>query len=352
MASADFVSTRQRHYANLLNDLFDPTLHMESHRLFEFVCSLVRAGGIELGGFDPWYESKAIIDDMGNLSALDLPEDRFPDRNKTRIRLALLAYCTLTEMDLPYLVVANLLRLRMGSKYHIDPFHDLAQTRLPKKGRAFGKIVPPTPNQKIKRIKELAQRANLEIVASALEEIHDPVLRNAIYHSDFILNDDSLIIRKDSRLSKREGVHTPRIPLDELDELVTNAFAFYGALFALYERCRKSFGDFKNAFLPYDHHHKGVLQLVFHDDGTLTGFRVYWPNGNTGAYARTREACIGHNLSFDRDGSINFMVGLIAAQRGEFSPLVEHDAEPIYAQVPGTDLRPHWPADLRAYKLD
>ena len=63
---------------------------------------------------------------MRNLALLDLPSDRFPDPQKTRIRLALLAYCTPTEMDLPYMLVANLLRLRLGNKYHIDPFHDLA----------------------------------------------------------------------------------------------------------------------------------------------------------------------------------------------------------------------------------
>jgi hypothetical protein len=32
------------------------------------------------------------------------------------------------------------------------------------------------------------------------------------------------------------------------------------------------------------------------------GFRVYWPNGTCGEYARTRDACTGFNLSFDPDG--------------------------------------------------
>jgi len=37
MPDADFLADRQRHYAIVLNDLFDPTPQMESHRLFEFV---------------------------------------------------------------------------------------------------------------------------------------------------------------------------------------------------------------------------------------------------------------------------------------------------------------------------
>src|ERR1700685_3970439 len=88
MPDSSFLSDRQKHYAAVLNDLFDPTPQMNTIRIFEFVCALVRAGGLELGGIDPWYESKAIIDDMRNLSQLDLPPERFSEPLKTRIRLA------------------------------------------------------------------------------------------------------------------------------------------------------------------------------------------------------------------------------------------------------------------------
>ncbi len=142
-ARADFLAERQKYYASILNDLFDPTPDMDSIWIFEFVCALARAEGLELGGFDLWYESKAIIDEMRNLSTLDLPPERFPEPLKTRIRLALLAYCTLTEMDLPYVIVANLLRLRNGEKYHIEPFHDLAQKRPPAKAQALVRLLRP-----------------------------------------------------------------------------------------------------------------------------------------------------------------------------------------------------------------
>ena len=94
-----------------------------------------------------------------------------------------------------------------------------------------------------------------------------------------------------------------------------------------------------------------MLQFLFDAKDVLIGFRVYWPNGTTGEYARTKQACVGLNLSFDPDGSINFMVGLYASKRGAFSPLVEDHTEPTYATIPGTELRPHWPADLKPYKL-
>jgi hypothetical protein len=351
MPDAEHFAARRSHYAEILNDLFDLTPHMNSLRLFEFVCTLVRAGGLELGGIDPWYESRAIIDDLTNLSALDLPAGRFPNPTKTQTRLSLLSYCTLTEMDLPYILVANLLRLRSGDKYTIDPFSDLAQRRRSKEGHPFGNVVPPSANQKLRRITELATRASMENVSAALREVHDSVIRNAVYHSDFVLQDTSLLIRKASRLSKKEGGYTPRVALDELQDLITDAFAFYNALFSLYERCVRSFKDFKSAFIPYDGHYKGLMECLFDPDDRVIGFRVYWPNGTTGEYTRTKEACLGMNLSFDPDGSINFMVGLIALKRGPFSPLVEYDAQPEYALKPGTEFRPHWPDDLKVYKL-
>jgi hypothetical protein len=351
MPAPEFIAARQRHYANILNDLFDPTPHMEATRLFEFVCALVRAGGIELGGIDPWYESHAIIDDLRNLALLDLPPDRFPDPTKTQIRLALLSYCTLTEMDLPYMLLANLLRIRTGDKYHVDPFYDLAQRRSAKKGRPFGSVIPPTTSQKLKRIAELATRANMAGVSEALNETHDAVIRNAVYHSDFVILDDSFLIRKASRLSKKEGGYTPRVALEELDELIANAFAFFAALFALYERCRKSFFDFKSSLMPYDLHYKGVMEFRFDEEDRLIGFRVYWPNGTSGEYVRTRDACVATNVHFDPGGSVNFMVGLYASRPGSFSPLVEHDCQPNYALIPGTQMSPHWPDDFRPYRL-
>jgi hypothetical protein len=78
--------SRVRHYAEILNDLFDPRPHMKVERFFEFVCTLVRAGGIHGPGWDPWLESKAVIDDLQNLSDLTLPADKFPDIERTQAR--------------------------------------------------------------------------------------------------------------------------------------------------------------------------------------------------------------------------------------------------------------------------
>lgn len=125
---------------------------MASDKLFEFVCTLVRAAGMQGPEWDPFYESEAVLDDLTNLAKLELPADRFPNPGRTRVRLALLSYCHLTEMDVPYALIANLLRNRLGRKYDTEPFLDLMLPNGRKPQRRPRNIKPPSPTRKIGRI--------------------------------------------------------------------------------------------------------------------------------------------------------------------------------------------------------
>ena len=324
---------------------------MTQDRLFEFVSALVRAAGLQGPDWDPWYESQDTLDDLGNLSTIELPPALFPNPARTRVRLSLLSYCHLTEMDLPYSLVANLLRLRLGKKYDITPFRDLYRPIGRKNSGPFQKMMPPSPGAKIRRIAKLAEEAHIPEVARAFESVYDRIIRNAVYHPDYTLSNGEFRLLSDFRPSKKRRHSSQVVEWDELSDLFTNTFAFYTALFILYERCRKSFGDFRGAFIPYDGHYKGVLQLLFDEEERLSGFRVYWPNRTVGEYNRARHGSSSINMRFDPDGSINFMVGMYASKPGIFSPLVEQGKEPAYAEVPGTSVQPHWPENLKVYKL-
>ncbi len=223
-------SARIRHYAEILNPLFDPKPHMNTNRFFEFVCVLVRSSGIEDAGWDPSYESQAILNDLLALATLELRADKFPEANRTRLRLGLLSYCHVTEMDMPYALLANLLRLRLAEKYDINPFRDLA--RFTGKGHK-ARLILPSPRKKIGRISELSRRAQLPDVAQALEGIYDSAIRNAVYHSDYTLTDKELRLLSGTRLSKKEGVYTPVVELDELNSLVVENIRFLQRLFCL-----------------------------------------------------------------------------------------------------------------------
>jgi hypothetical protein len=345
--------SRMRHYADILNPLFwDDSFNLVD-RMFEWACTMVRVSGLQDTGWDSYAESIEFLDDFTQLTALELPEDRFPHPGNTRARLALVAYSHMIEMSVPYELLANLLRLRLGLKYSIHPLSHLNKHRATTvNGVKVRRIVPASPVAKIKEIVQLSANAGIPQVGEALQGIYNSTIRNAVYHSDYAVHDDSMRLLSGSHYSKAQGINTPLIPFAELAEVTSEAFAFHSALLALWKRQRKLFIDFRGKILPYDDHYKGVIEFTFEDD-SLNGFRVYWPNGTTGVCARSAAGrCLAQNIVFRPDGSIDFFVGILASRPGKFSPCVEADEEPQYTLVPGTEQRPHWPNDLRPYELD
>ena len=212
-------------------------------------------------------------------------------------------------------------------------------------------MVPASPIAKIKEIDQMSSKAGVPEVGQALKGIYNSTIRNAVYHSDYAIHNDSLRLLSGSHYSKKERVYTPLITFDEVGEVTSEAFAFHSALLALWKRQRKLFIDFRGKIFPYDDRYKGVIEFTFEDD-SLNGFRVYWPNETVGVCARDADGqSYAQNIRFEPDGSINFFVGLLASHPGSFSPCVETGSDPQYALVPGTEKRPHWPTDLRPYPL-
>lgn len=348
----ELSKSKLRHYADILNPLFTPDEFNYSHRLLEFVCTLVRAAGLEDAGWDSYQESLAFLEDLKCLGSLDLPSDRFPDPNATRTRLYLIAYCHAIEMNMPYELIANLLRVRLGRKYVIQPFRHLEP--VPKKGKKptlNSSRRPLSPEAKIKEIERLSAEASLPEVGAALRGVYDSVIRNAVYHSDYVVHDGSMRLLSAYRASKTENIMTQKVSFEELMGVIDEAFAFFSALIILHNRACRSFRGFDKTMIPFDGYYKGLLEIIFKDQ-EMIGFRTYWPNQNVCLYSRAKEGCTAQNIVFEADGSINFMVGLFETNPGAFSPLVEKDCEPSYAEVPAALSRPYWPHDLRPYTLD
>jgi hypothetical protein len=344
---------RIRHYADILNPLFWHDDFYRIDRMFEWACTLVRAAGLKDTGWDSYNESLALLDDLTHLQQMSLPTEKFPSPEQTRARLALISYCHVIEMGFPYELLTNLLRLRVGLKYSIDPLSHLDRPIGKKINgvKVVQRIIPASPEKKITEIESLSSKAGLPEVGTTLRSIYNPTIRNAVYHSDYAIHNESMRLLSGYFLSSKSGVNTPLITFEELAEITNGAFAFHSALLALWKRSRNTFTDFRERFLPYDPSYKGILEFIFEGD-TLTGFRTYWPNGTVGVccHALNGES-YAQNIRFNPDGSINFMVGILASKPGSFSPCVEDGEEPVYATVPGTEKRPYWPDTLQAYKL-
>ena len=329
-------------YVEALEPLFDPSQHRGVDKLFEFVCCLIRAGGMEDQGWDPILESTALIDDLSRLSTEALDAQKYPHPDKTRARLALLSYCHVIEADFFYHLLANLSRLRDGAKYDMDPFRDLK-----KKGKQSE--IPPALSGKIQRVNELAARVDID-TASIFSEFHSRDIRNSVFHADYTLTETGFRMLH-GLYRVKAGSLTRTIPFDELASIVHRSFSFYSAIMELHRRTRHRLSGLRHKILPYDVHYKALLELIFEDD-LLCGFRTYWPNGSNSEFTRTHTGCTAINVIFEDDGSINFMVGVYAAKRGPFSPLVEHDAAPLYNPARGRAKVPHWPNDLKPYDAE
>ena len=162
-----------KEFSEILNPLFWADDFNRADRLLEFVCTLVRAAGLEDTGWDSYQESLTLLEDLKRLWSLDLSKKTFPEPDNTRMRLYLISYCHVTEMNFPYELMANLLRLRLGKKYAIEPFGHLYQK--PNKKSKVPSFLrsqrPPSPEAKIKEIEKLSQEAGLPRVGVTLRSV-------------------------------------------------------------------------------------------------------------------------------------------------------------------------------------
>lgn len=327
-----FNSHRDRYIA-ILEPLFLPDNPVKND-IVRYFASLLRVLGMEDGGWDPYAESRSILNDLNRLMKLPLPMEKFPEGEKTLWRLGLLLYSHIVEMDAPYEVITNLLRFRLGKGYSPSPFFDLL-TEKEKKNFARSGI---RTGRKIELIKALSKEAELA-VGDLYDEFYDGRLRNAIQHSDFILSDHALRSRSGISGSKAFSVQ-----YDRLDILITKAKAFIAAFFQIESTTRQVWGLNKGRAIPYDPLHKGMMEILVDDRDLLCGFVVHWPNNSQSMYRRSESGVDMVNCMVDvKNATIELWVNLYARNPSSFSPLVERGTEPIYTPLDKSNIRPSWP---------
>lgn len=243
-----YEETRDR-YLEILSPLFFPSNPLK-HDIIRFFASILRVVGIEDKGWDPYAESRAILEDLNGLMQLPLPEKRFPD-GLTVWRLGLTLYNHIIEMSAPYEVIANLLRFRLEEGYNPNPFFKYMTAEQRKRFKRSG--LPP--RQKIEIIERLGDRAGIRLDQVFSGFVRSD-LRNAIAHSDFIIADDSFRCRGNSAGSSLS------IPLVEVERLLTAAKAYISAFFVLEREARKTWGGCAGRAIPYDPTYKGLMEVL------------------------------------------------------------------------------------------
>jgi hypothetical protein len=302
--------------------------------IVRYFASLLRIVGMEDKGWDPYVESRAVLDDLYALMQFDLPDDKFRDKGLTAWRLGLIFYTHVVEMDAPYEVLTNLLRFRLGKGYSPNPYYDFLTPAQKKRFKATGLF----PKQKIDIIKQLSADARLE-TGVIFDDFYRGNLRNAISHSDFIFTDDGFRCRNGNWTAAFE------ITFEELDNLITKAKVFIGTFFGLEREARRWWGACAGKGMPYDPVYKGIMEVLVDDEGLMNGFKVHWPNESESVYRRTNDGIEMTNCFLDlKNANIEMFVGTYAREPGVFSPLVEADAVPIYTRLDGSSADLTWPS--------
>ena len=193
---------------------------------FEFICTLMRVRGTEDVGWDPFMESHELAQQL--IGLIDAPLDQ-----KLRLRLLLFLYCHLTEMTDLYAVTVNLLRILRGDRYVLDPFYNL-----PKPSKAqTGDLL----NRPIRQLASLATEVGQIEVGELYTAFYMRPVRNAFYHSDYILTNDSLNIKHGEGIRSGDAL-THKV---ELNWLVTRLNLGINAALALFDAMITHIGGYK-----------------------------------------------------------------------------------------------------------
>jgi hypothetical protein len=322
-------------YIELFKPLFLPEDPV-SNDIIRYFASLLRVLGIEDRGWDPYAESRAMLNDINGFFSIALPSENFNEPDRTRWRLSLILYSHIVEMDAPYEVITNLLRFKLGKGYSPNPFFQFLMEREKKGFRKKG----ISTIRKIEIIKNLSDEAHSGL-AGIFDDFYSNKLRNAIAHADFILTDEDFRCR--GGISGTKGF---RLGYEELDRKIMCAKAFVSALFQMELLARQVWGTKKQQAIPYDLTYKGLMEVLVDDRDAMCGFRVHWPNNSQSTYRRTEDGVEMTNCMLDlNNATLNLFVDRYAQKPGSFSPLVEYGASPVYTKLEGCDEAPSWPMD-------
>jgi hypothetical protein len=170
------VLVRKGESKEALEDLFRAAKAKDEH---EFCWALLRFRGLEEAHRDPFMESQQLAQQFLALGHGPVVQD-------FRIRVLLFVWAHLSEMDGFCSTVANMLRITGGERYSIDPLERVA----------FRPADAPcwAPVETGKTMK-LATEYGFPRIANLLGLAACRQVRNAFFHSDYVLSPTSFNIR-------------------------------------------------------------------------------------------------------------------------------------------------------------
>ena len=185
-------------YFNSLDPLFEKAQEISD---FEFITSLLNISRHQDAGWIAFETTEKIF------SLINRLKNKIND-SEERLYLLLLLYGLIIEASLPYELIANLLNILLGQRYTILNFPDI---------KIRNNYRLQFPSEKIKKLTNLAERANFLKSLTPIQEIFNKELRNAIFHSDYVIYKDEIRVPSESKVYKRI----------EINNLINKALAYF-----------------------------------------------------------------------------------------------------------------------------
>lgn len=153
-----------------------------------------------------------------------------PVKSLADMRIILLLYSQLSEAGGVYESLKNMMGIVENAPYNLWPFQDLVRVK-----QNPNRVIGPNANATFRDLAIQARRIGMTGLSSAFENVFHDDVRNGMYHSDYILWNDGL------RLRRRNGGNATRIGYAEVFDLVGIGLAFFQALQALRASAAESF---------------------------------------------------------------------------------------------------------------
>lgn len=205
---------------------FQKVAETEIRRLFQAArqrdeCSFLFAvlginSGEEDPGWQPSDETQALVQDLLGLI-------NGPLHKHAKARIALLLYCHVIEANFLYHCLYNMLLTVDGRPPRLFSFLD-----------KYRDGIPPSVSTKVSIINTKAAELGFDRIKDIFGEIVRPDIRNAFFHSDYILFGDELRL-------KHRGSQYKRIPLMDMYAIVAKTVDLFTGLKNLMMESRRSF---------------------------------------------------------------------------------------------------------------
>lgn len=200
-------------------------------------------------GWQPINETHSLLNDLVGLINGPLYDD-------AKIRIALLLYCHLTEANYLYHCIYNLLLTIEGRPPKVFSFLD-----------KYRNGIPPSVSAKLSELRSKAKQNGFVGIDEIFNEIIRSDIRNAFFHSDYILFDNELRL-------KHRGSELARVPYADVFALLEKAVDFFNGFMGLLMEARRSFPKghrIINRKTP-DGRNLSSIRVLTDDKGVAVGF--------------------------------------------------------------------------------